>query len=110
MRIKITLICLWLQSLFVYAAPVIVLPDHPDNLVFPPGETQAYAAAFLNDIIEKSTGKKLEIVPESMAEKYQERIFIGSTSEAIHHIGDLRKLKPEALVVRSHDNDLILCG
>lgn len=110
MRIRITLICLWLQSLFVYAAPVIVLPDHPDNLVFPPGETQAYAAAFLNDIIEKSTGKKLEIVPESMAEKYQERIFIGSTSEAIHHIGDLRKLKPEALVVRSHDNDLILCG
>ena len=69
MRIRITLICLWLQSLFVYAAPVIVLPDHPDNLVFPPGETQAYAAAFLNDIIEKSTGKRLEIVPESMADK-----------------------------------------
>ena len=94
MRIRIILICLWLQSVFVYAAPVIVLPDHPDNLVFPPGETQAYAAAFLNDIIEKSTGKKLEIIPENESGEYQERIFIGSTAAAKHHIGDLRKLKP----------------
>ena len=110
MRIRTALICFFLQSVISFAAPVIVLPDNPAKLVFPPGETQAYAADFLNKILAEAIGQKLEIVPESCSEKYPERIFIGSTDAASQLIGELNSLKPEALVVRSKGGDLILCG
>ena len=64
MRIRTALICFFLQSVISFAAPVIVLPDNPAKLVFPPGETQAYAADFLNKILAEAIGQKLEIVPE----------------------------------------------
>ena len=110
MRIRTALICFFLQSVISFAAPVIVLPDNPAKLIFPPGETQAYAADFLNKILAEAIGQKLEIVPESCSEKYPERIFIGSTDAASQLIGELNSLKPEALVVRSKGGDLILCG
>lgn len=110
MCIRTALICFFLQSVISFAAPVIVLPDNPAKLVFPPGETQAYAADFLNKILAEAIGQKLEIVPESCSEKYPKRIFIGSTDAASQLIGELNSLKPEALVVRSKGGDLILCG
>ena len=110
MRIRMALICVCLQSVISFAAPVIVLPDKQEKLAFPPGEPQAYAADFLNEIILEATGKKLKIVPESRAGQYPERIFIGSTDTAVQLIGELNCLKPEALVVRSNGKDLILCG
>ena len=61
MRIKIFLISFFLGST-VYASPVIVLPDKPDMLAFPAGETQAYAADFLNRHLERATGRKLKII------------------------------------------------
>ena len=70
MCIRTALICFFLQSVISFAAPVIVLPDNPAKLVFPPGETQAYAADFLNKILAEAIGQKLEIVPESCSEKY----------------------------------------
>ena len=110
MCIRTALVCFCLQSVISCAAPVIVLPDNPAKLVFPPGETQAYAADFLNGILVKAIGKKLEIVPESGSEKYPERIFIGSTDAAAQLVGELNNLKPETLIVRSKGGDLILCG
>ena len=110
MRIKAILVFLSLQSVIAFAAPVIVIPDNPVKLAFPSGETQAYAASFLNEIITKATGEKLKIIPERSAGEYQERIFIGSTAAARRQIGELNRLKPEALVVRSIGRDLILCG
>ena len=109
MRIKIFLISFFLGST-VYASPVIVLPDKPDMLAFPAGETQAYAADFLNRHLERATGRKLKIIREKDAAKFQERIFIGSTEAALRTIGKLEQMEPETLIIRSDGKDLFLCG
>lgn len=109
MRIKIFLISFFLGST-VYASPVIVLPDKPDMLAFPAGETQAYAADFLNRHLERATGRKLKIIREKDAAKFQERIFIGATAASRRIIGKLEQLEPETLIVKSDGKDLFLCG
>lgn len=91
------------------AEPVIIIPEMPAALAFPPGETVCYAAEFLRFHIEAATGKKLEILPESEAERHPVRIWIGNTRFAAKNLKEI-SFHPEELLIRSLGNDLILCG
>ncbi len=91
------------------AEPVIIIPEMPSALAFPPGETVGYAAEFLRFHIEAATGKKLEIIPESEAERHPARIWIGNTRFAAKNLKEI-SFHPEELLIRSLGNDLILCG
>ncbi|UKI31530.1 MAG: hypothetical protein L6W00_27840 [Lentisphaeria bacterium] len=46
MCIRTALICFFLQSVISFAAPVIVLPDNPAKLVFPPGKPRPMPLTF----------------------------------------------------------------
>lgn len=110
MHIKSTVtFVLWMISAILWADPVIVTPKLPAEISFPPGETVCYAAKFLQMHIRAATGKNLAIIPESEAEKYAERIWIGNTRFSAQNLGEIR-FQPEELLIQSVDSDLILCG
>ena len=105
MHIKSTVtFVLWMISAILWADPVIVTPKLPAEISFPPGETVCYAAKFLQMHIRAATGKNLAIIPESEAEKYAERIWIGNTRFSAQNLGEIR-FQPEELLIQSVDSD-----
>lgn len=112
MRIQLGAALILFGCVFAFlsgAEPVIVVADTPSKLIFPTGGTSVYAAEFLRDFIQKATGKRLAVVPESEAGKYAERIWVGNTRFAA---GELKgvSFQPEELLIRLSGGDLILCG
>ena len=108
-KIRTAIILLSIFGTSSAAEPVIVIPETPSALVFPPGETVRYAAEFLQRHIKAATGKSPEIIPESRAEHHSERIWIGNTRFAMKNLKGIA-FRPEELLIRSMGSDLILCG
>ncbi|MDD4817844.1 MAG: DUF4838 domain-containing protein [Victivallaceae bacterium] len=104
----VLLFCFFYKAV-IFAEPAIVIADAPSSLAFPSGETVRYAAAFLQRYIQEATGKKLSVIKESEAGNYQPRIWLGNTGFAGEHLKGI-VFRPEELLIRSAENDLILCG
>lgn len=86
------------------AKAAIVLADAPSPVA-------RYAAEELAAHVEKATGVRLEIVPESAAPAdCHTRVFIGETEEAKREGIDPAHLPHEAFVMRSVGNDLFIAG
>ena len=88
----------------------IVIPDKDGKVVFPPGETYRYPAAFLQRYIRKSTGIKAIIVKESERKKGVRAIYVGTTRFAARKFGSFQQMKPEELALIPAGKDLIICG
>ena len=70
-----------------------------------------YAAREFVNHIEKATGQRLQVVPESrIPAGYFSRVFIGSTNAARKQDIVAEKMKPDEFVVRTVGRDLYLVG
>ena len=95
------------------AAPVTLVRDGRASavIVVPDGPPQR-AVAELRDYIEKATGAKLDIVPESGLTgdpPRGSRIFVGAC-QAAKRVVDLAQLQPEGFVIKTEGNDLFIVG
>lgn len=86
------------------ARAVVVIADAPTK-------TARYAAEELVKHVEKATGVRLEIAPESQAPAHvPTRVYIGETAAAPHAGIDAQRLPRETWVMRSVGNDLFVVG
>lgn len=86
------------------AAAVIVIPEDAAPIA-------AYAAEELASHIERATGVRLSIVPESAApEGPGGRVFVGATRAAAEEGVIVTSLPPEAAVLRTSNGDLFVAG
>lgn len=82
----------------------IVIADQPKPVA-------RYAAEELAWHVEKATGVRLDIVPESHASwEVHTRVYVGETSEAMREGIDAARLPRETYVLRSVGNDLFIVG
>ncbi|MFH1738979.1 MAG: DUF4838 domain-containing protein [bacterium] len=86
------------------ARAVVVRADEPS-------ETARYAVEELVWHVEKATGVKLEVMPESEAPaEMHTRVYVGETETARHNGIDPERLQREAYTMRSVGNDLFIVG
>ncbi len=89
----------------------IVLADKPSQIVFPPDETTAYAAKFLQRYVRRVTGAMIPIISETESEKATGMlILIGNSELARSKKVTTKGLDPEGFRIAPFENGVAIVG